>query len=161
MVRLIFLITKFLVNPIQVIGVSMYPTLADEDRGFSSVISKHFAINRFDIVVVEAHEDDFWVKRVIGCPNETVEMKDEILYINGEAVEQDFLDQNYVAEEQNKYGYFTENFGPITLKEDEYFLMGDNRHHSTDSRVTGPFKAEQIASVGAFIYYPLTQLGVK
>lgn len=158
---LFFLITQFLVNPIQVIGNSMHPTLLDEERGFSSVISKHFDIERFDIVVVEAENKDFWVKRVMGCPNDTIEMRNDVLFINGEEVSQDFLDIRYVAEEIEKYGYFTEDFGPITLKEDEYFLMGDNRHHSTDSRVVGPFKKDQISSVGVFVYYPFSQIGVK
>lgn len=139
----------------------MYPTLLDEERGFSSVISKYFDIERFDIVVVEAENKDFWVKRVIGCPNDTIEMKNDVLFINGEEVQQDFLDIRYVADEIEKYGYFTEDFGPVTLKDNEYFLMGDNRHHSTDSRVVGPFTEEQISSVGVFVYYPLTQIGVK
>lgn len=156
-----FLITRFLVNPIQVVGSSMYPTLVDQERGFSSVISKHFEIERFDIVVVEAAEHDFWVKRVIGLPNDTVEYRNDVLYINNEAVSQDFLDEAYVANEVEKYGYFTENFGPVTLGSDEYFLMGDNRHHSTDSRVVGVFKQDQITSVGVMIYYPFNRIGVK
>lgn len=156
-----FLITKFFVNPIQVIGSSMYPTLIDQERGFSSVISKHFDIDRFDIVVVEAQEKDYWVKRVIGLPNDTIEYRNDTLYINGKIVEQDFLDQEYVKQEIEKYGYFTEDFNEITLADDEYFLMGDNRHHSTDSRVVGPFKQEQITSVGVMVYYPFQQLGLK
>lgn len=161
---LIFLvITKFFVNPIQVIGNSMHPTLVDQERGFSSVISKHFDIERFDIVVVEApgNPNDHWVKRVIGLPNETISYKDEVLYINGNAVEQDFLDETYVASETEIYGEFTENFGPITLKEDEYFLMGDNRKHSTDSRRVGAFSKEDITSVGIFVYFPLSEFGGK
>ena len=161
---LIFLvITKVFVSPIQVVGSSMYPTLVDKERGFSSVISKHFEIERFDIVVVEAkgNSREYWVKRVIGLPNETIEYKDDILYINGKVVEQDFLDENWVENEKNIYGNFTEDFGPYTLKSDEYFLMGDNRTHSTDSRDVGAFTKDEIASVGIFVYFPFDQFGGK
>lgn len=161
---LIFLVlTKFLVNPIQVIGDSMHPTLVDHERGFSSIISKHFEIERFDIVVVKAPGDpnDHWVKRVIGLPNETISCKDDVLYINGKAIEQNFLDEVYVEKEKKIYGVFTRDFGPITLGEDEYFLMGDNRNHSTDSRSVGAFSKEDITSVGIFVYFPFSEFGGK
>ena len=60
-----------------------------------------------------------------------------ILYIDGKVVEQDFLDEAHVESEKKIYGIFTRDFGPITLGEDEYFLMGDNRNHSIDSRLIG------------------------
>lgn len=161
---LIFMVvTKFVVNPIQVIGNSMYPTLKDKERGFSSIISKNFEINRLDIVVVEAKDksSDHWVKRVIGLPNETIECRDDVIYIDGVPLEQDFLDEEYISAEKAIYGKLTEDFGPITLKENEYFLMGDNRQHSTDSRVVGPFSKDEITSVGIFIYYPFDEFGAK
>lgn len=157
------IITKFVVNPIQVIGDSMYPTLKNFERGFSSIISTHFDINRFDIVVVQAKDNpkDHWVKRVIGMPNETIECRDDVIYINGNPIDQDFLDDEYVQSEVSLYGEFTEDFGPIVLGEDEYFLMGDNRQHSTDSRMVGAFKKSEITSVGIFIYYPFNEIGGK
>ena len=156
-------VTRFIVNPIQVIGNSMYPTLKDKERGFSSIISRNFDIHRFDIVVVEAKDNsnDHWVKRVIGMPNETIECRDDVIYINGDPLEQDFLDEEYVASEVATYGRFTEDFGPFILGEDEYFLMGDNRQHSTDSRVVGAFHKDEITSVGIFIYYPFDEFGIK
>ena len=161
---LVFLIvTKFLVSPIQVIGSSMHPTLKNKERGFSSVLSKNFDIERFDIVVVSAKENsnEHWVKRVIGMPNETIECKNDVIYINGVALDQSFLDEDWVNQEKAIYGHFTENFGPYTLKEDEYFLMGDNRTHSTDSRDVGAFSKEEITSVGIFVYYPFEEFGSK
>lgn len=161
---LVFLIvTKFFVSPIQVIGSSMHPTLKNKERGFSSVLSKNFDIERFDIVVVSAKENsnEHWVKRVIGMPNETIECKNDVIYINGVALDQSFLDEDWVNQEKTIYGHFTENFGPYTLKEDEYFLMGDNRTHSTDSRDVGAFSKEEITSVGIFVYYPFEEFGSK
>lgn len=156
-------VTKFIVNPIQVIGDSMYPTLKNKERGFSSIISTHFNINRFDIVVVKAKDNpkEHWVKRIIGMPNETIEYKNDVLYIDGKPLEQDFFNESYVESEKNIYGQFTDDFGPITLKEDEYFLMGDNRQHSTDSRAVGFFHRSEITSVGIFIYYPFEEFGGK
>lgn len=158
-----FLLTKFIINPVQVIGSSMYPTLKDRDRGFSSIISTHFELNRFDIVVVEAKDqsNDHWVKRIIGMPNETIECKNGVIYINHEPIQEDFLDTDYVLSEIDKYGFFTEDFDEIQLKENEYFLMGDNRIHSTDSRRVGPFTKDEITSVGIFVYYPFDELGMK
>lgn len=161
---LIFMVlTKFVVNPVQVFGNSMYPTLKDQERGFSSIISTHFEIHRKDIVVVKAKDSshEHWVKRVIGMPNETIECKNDVIYINGEPLNQDFLDEEYVNEQKSIYGYFTEDFGPVTLKEDEYFLMGDNRPHSTDSRRVGVFQKSEMTSVGIFIYFPFQEWGIK
>ena len=74
---------------------------------------------------------------------------------------QSFLDKNWVESEKEIYGHFTEDFGPYTLKEDEYFLMGDNRTHSTDSRDVGAFTKDEITSVGIFVYYPFDEFGGK
>lgn len=161
---LVFMVlTKFVVNPVQVIGSSMYPTLKDKERGFSSIISKNFEIHRLDIVVVDAKDNsgDHWVKRVIGLPYETIECRDDIIYINGEALSEDFLDEKYVNSEREIYGRLTDDFGPITLGENEYFLMGDNRQHSTDSRAVGPFNKDDITSVGIFVYFPFSEFGGK
>ena len=158
------IVTRFIFNPIQVVGPSMHPTLLDQSRGFSSIISKTLnSLDRYDIVVVESKDnpEEHWVKRVIGMPNDTIECYDDVVYINGEPIEEDYLDQEYVAEMREMYGYFTSDFGPITLDEDEYFLMGDNRIHSTDSRVVGPFTRDEFTSIGVFIYWPLSELGFK
>jgi len=161
----VFIIQKFLFMPVVVDGSSMYPTLEDGQRGFTSLISKRlFGVERFDIVAVYLESKDILlVKRVIGLPGETVELKDDVLYINGEAVEQDFLNEEYMASEKvnEPFNLFTENYGPITLKDDEYFLLGDNRPHSSDSRVFGVFILEDIKSTGMFIYWPLSEIGIK
>lgn len=157
------IITKFIVHPIQIVGNSMYPTLIDQSRGFSSIISRNSEIERLDIVVVEAKDnpDDFWVKRVIGLPGETVECIDGVVYIDGKPLEEDFLDKDYVESEEEIYGYFTYDFDAVELDDDEYFVMGDNRTHSTDSRVVGPFEKDEIKSVHVLIFYPFEYFGVK
>lgn len=127
----------------------MYPNLENNQTGISFVISKYFGIDRFEIVVIDTGEKDI-VKRVIGLPGEKVEYYNEVLYINGEVVEQDF---DFV-----KYG--TEDFS-IELGEDEYFVLGDNRVVSRDSRDIGPIKKSQIVSLHVFVITPFDKLGLR
>ena len=71
----------------------------------------------------------------IGLPNETIECRDNVVYINGEALDEPYLDSDYVHDIENNQGYFTSDFEAIELGSDEYFVMGDNRVVSADSRV--------------------------
>lgn len=154
-------ITKFIFKPVNVDGESMHPTLVDHDRGFSNILAKDWEISRLDIVVVEGkgNLDELWVKRVIGLPHDTIYAKDDVLYVNGIKVDEDFLDEEYVDEIREKFGMFTEDFDEVTLGEDEYFLMGDNRRYSMDSRMVGSFHKDEIVSKGIFIYYPFNHIG--
>lgn len=156
----VFIITNFIVRPVQVKGNSMYPTLHDESIGFSDTLGYHIGeIERFDIVIVYIEEkNEYIVKRVIGLPGETVSYLNGNLYINGEYVEEDFLDTSYVE----SYGEgWMSDVSEITLGDDEYYCLGDNRPHSSDSRYYGPFKKEQIKSKGIFIIWPFTYFGVQ
>ena len=157
---LVFVINTWFFKPVEVIGSSMYPTLKDGQQGLSSVIALNTqGINRFDVVVVKT-DSDFLVKRVIGLPNEKLMFKNDYLYINDEIVNQDFLDSNYVKQMKENGSFFTTDFGPITLGPDEYFLMGDNRQVSIDSRYShyGPFKKEAIISKYMLILYPFNEM---
>lgn len=109
----------------------MYPTLKDKQV---VKVSKIKEISRFDIVIAKKHDNYLIVKRVIGLPDEKVEYKNNHLYINDKPVTEDFIDL---------YSTKTENF-VYTLKDNEYFLLGDNREYSTDSREHGPFRKEEI-----------------
>ena len=113
--------------PIQIVGNSMFPTLKDGEIGICTRISN---ISRFDIVVVNQDGKKI-IKRVIGLPNETIEYKDNQLYIN-----------NSLVKDSKKVG-FTKDF-KVKLGSDEYFCMGDNREHSLDSRKYGAYSRKQI-----------------
>ena len=141
---------NFIAIPVKVSGSSMLPNLNNGDFGFSGIITKAFGYNRFDIVVLKKYDsNDKIVKRIIGLPNEYVECIDNQLYINGEYIEQYFIE-----------GVFTEDF-KIQLNEDEYYVLGDNREISLDSRYYGVFKSEDIIAKDIFIIYPFANLGVK
>lgn len=146
-----FILIKFIVLPCQVHGLSMFPTLKDKARGYSFVITKNIGINRFDICVVDvkSESEKLLVKRVIGLPNETVEYRDNKLFIDGEYIEENFLDG------------VTTNDLTIKLGDDEYFCLGDNRDISKDSRYYGPFKEDKILATKILIIYPFDEFGVK
>lgn len=125
-----FVLGSFVVN-----GHSMDPTLKDGEMGIALKISRNY--NYGDIVIAKGQAEynkEYWVKRVIAKPGDTVYCKNNIVYVNNKKIKEDYLQK----------GTITEDFDVVKLKNDEYFLMGDNRQHSTDSRVFGPFKEENI-----------------
>ena len=156
----VFLLTTFGVKPVRVDGRSMYPTLEDGEVGLMNVFSAKFTdIDRFDVVVAYNEESgENWVKRVIGLPGDTVYAKDDVVYVNGLPIEEPYLDTDYVNQIRERGDYFTQDFDKITLGEDEYFLMGDNRVVSYDSRRVGPFKRDDIKGKGIFILYPFDKI---
>ena len=143
------LIKEFVFTLIIVNGDSMDPTLRDNDIMFLDKFSYHFNdIERFDIVVAK---DDYGylIKRVIGLPGDVVSYDNNILYINGKKV-------------TDKYGEGeTVGFGSVKVKKGEYFLMGDNREVSLDSRKLGTFSKDEILGKTSYVLYPFSRFGGK
>lgn len=157
----VFLLTQFIIKPIQIDGHSMQPTLLDKQRGFSNIIAyKMESLKRFDIVILFDQQDkDYFVKRVIGLPGETIEVSNDQLFVNGSLVEQPFLDEDYIKKMTNNHEVpFTRDFGPITIEKGHVFVMGDNRVNSTDSRIRGPYPLKSIISKHIYILYPFNQI---
>lgn len=144
---IIIIIRIFFYSPIRVNGSSMYPTLQDKEFMILNKIGLQKGINRFDIVVVESN-GKYIIKRVIGLPGESVMYSDNKLYINGKAIE-----DNYSKSE-------TENFENVILKDNEYFVMGDNREVSKDSRVIGPVNIKNIKGKTNLVIFPFSKLGI-
>lgn len=160
---IVLTINTFLLSPKQIVGRSMYPTLKNKEKGIVNVLSRNFnGINRYDIVVAKIEEEGKTsevVKRVIGLPGETISCQDEVIYINGNPLDESaYLDTEYYDEWYNTNHYFTKNFQEITLGEDEYFLMGDNRPLSQDSRDFGPVNSSQILAKDFLILWPLNNI---
>ena len=145
---LVLLFKKFVFAPIKVNGESMMDTLKDGDIMILNIIDyKINGLKRFDIVVVD-EGDELIIKRVIGLPGEKVEYKDNQLYINGKKI-----NDKYASHE-------TEDFSEVVPK-GEYFVLGDNRTNSLDSRVFGTFSKKEILGKTSLVIYPFNRLGNK
>lgn len=148
-----------LILPIKVDGESMMNTLHNGDLAFVSKTGLS-RTHRFDIVVISSKKlHEKIIKRVIGLPNETIEYKDDRLYVNGKYVKEPFLDPQWMARQKArlKDKYYTHNFR-ITLNKDEYFCMGDNRLNSVDSRDLGPFSLSELRGRGGFVLLPIDRI---
>lgn len=109
-------------------GNSMSPTLKDGDKVIYKKVDK---LNRFDIIVIN-YQNDIIIKRIYGLPGETIEIKNGIIYVNDKKID-------------DQYAYGNTNYlTKITLEDDEYFVLGDNREISLDSRHIGPIKKVSI-----------------
>lgn len=150
------LITHFVGQRTQVVGHSMETTLSDGDQLIVDKISYHFRDpERFDIIIFpyQYEENTYYIKRIIGMPGETVQIdEDGNIYIDGKILEEDYgletiLDPGNAIE-------------PITLAEDEYFVMGDNRNNSTDSRYedVGPIHRKDIVGRAWLRIYPFNKI---
>ena len=161
----VFLLTTFIIKPVQVEGVSMTPTLVNKQIGIMNVIDvKIHGINRFDVVVVSDDKitgGDNWVKRVIGLPGDSIYAKDDVVYVNGQAIDEPYLDTDYVKDFRKKVNpVFTADFDKVQLKEGEYFLMGDNRPFSHDSRAVGPFNENDFNGKDVYVLYPFSDMNI-
>lgn len=152
-----YLIIHYVGQRTIVVGDSMMETLQDGDNLVVDKISYRFhAPERFDIIVFpyEYEEDTYYIKRVIGLPGETVQIDNEgNIFINGE-----LLEENYGREVMD---YAGDAYEPIVLGEDEFFVLGDNRNESRDSRYedVGLIKRDKIMGRAIFRIYPFSSVG--
>ena len=146
-------IIVFLYKPILVEGTSMAPLLCDQERIFINQFVYHFEpIERGDVVVFWYPLDrtKSFIKRIIALPDETVEIRHGTVYVNG-----DPLSEPYVP---SQYEDLTD-FGPIRVPSDSYFVMGDHRISSNDSRLFGPVASRFISGRATFAYWPRDHFG--
>ena len=156
----VFLVLRFVGQRTVVNGHSMDTTLANGENLIMDKLSYHFSDpERFDIVIfpgpAEEGEHPYFIKRVIGLPGETVQVSGGAVYINGELLESDI----YGLEPMTSAG---EAADPITLGPDEYFVLGDNRNHSSDSRdpSVGVLHREELIGKAWVRIYPFDKMGV-
>ncbi|MCI9429823.1 MAG: signal peptidase I [Lachnospiraceae bacterium] len=155
---LTYLVITFVGQRTQVSGSSMETTLSDEDNLIVDKISYRFSEpKRFDIIVFpfEYEEDTYYIKRIIGMPGERVQIDGEgNIYIDGEV-----LEESYGREIMESPGRAWEE---ITLAEDEYFVLGDNRNHSSDSRdpSVGNIKRKDIIGRAFLRIWPFEKFGI-
>ncbi|MCD7036076.1 signal peptidase I [Metabacillus sp. GX 13764] len=158
---IVFIIRQFLFVPTVVEGVSMMPTLQDGNR---VIVSKIGDLHRFDEIVFHAPDaPKDYVKRIIGLPGDSIEMKNDKLYINGKAVQEPYLDDSRKQLQPGEL--LTEDFtlDELTNKkvvpEGYLFVMGDNRPNSHDSRAIGFIKKDSVVGKVQARIWPLNELG--
>ncbi len=146
---LVLVIKRYVVTPIRVNGPSMLPTLKDKDIMILNEVGyRTQGLKRFDIVVLD-YKGEKLIKRVIGLPGEKIEYKDNKLYVNGKVLKEDFSHAD------------TEDFDEIKVEKDRYFVLGDNRVNSTDSRIIGTVSIKNIRGTTKLTIFPFGRFGNK
>lgn len=145
------LIRSFVFVIVSVDGPSMRPTLVDNERLFVTRFDYILGNPKLQDIIICKYPNDYknqnYVKRVIGTPGDTVEIKDGVVYVNGTALEEPYV----------KYPK-RENYGPVTVPEKKYFVMGDNRADSRDSRSVGFIDEDKILGHARFVIYPFDKI---
>ena len=156
-ILIIKFVPKYVMERVSVEGESMMETLHDGDQLIGEKLSVRFNnLKRYDIIYFAPkgnHKSVDFIKRIIGLPGETIYIVDSVVYVNGRPLQEDF------AREADFLAYTAAS--PITLAEDEFFVMGDNRNHSTDSRSSsvGVVHLKDIEGRAVFRLWPLSDFG--
>ena len=158
----LYLVINFAIQTVHVIGSSMFPTVVDQDYLVATKIDYRLhPPARGDIIIMRDPYDssrDF-IKRVIGVPGDHVLIRQGQVFINGHLLHETYLNSEAWTENADwPPGQGADSQG-VLLKSDEYFVMGDNRNHSSDSRVFGPVRRDQIEARAWIRVLPLSSLG--
>jgi signal peptidase I len=152
-IGLALVIIVFLYQPVKVEGTSMAPLLSDQERIFINKFVYRFeAIHRGDVVVFwyPLDRSKSFIKRVIALPGETVSIRQGVVTVNGNVVPEPYVPPQYED---------VSDYGPVRVPKDGYFVMGDHRISSNDSRVFGPVASRFIYGRAVFAYWPVDHFG--
>jgi signal peptidase I len=152
-IGLALVIIVFLYQPVKVEGTSMAPLLSDQERIFINKFVYRFeAIHRGDVVVFwyPLDRSKSFIKRVIALPGETVTIRQGVVTVNGTVVPEPYVPPQYED---------VSDYGPQRVPTDSYFVMGDHRISSNDSRVFGPVPSQFIYGRAVFAYWPVDHFG--
>ena len=161
----IFLVVYlFFMQPHQVNGQSMVPTFQNGEYLLTDKVSYRLGIpERGDVIVFHAPPEancpkgtgcDF-IKRILAVPGETITLKDNIFYVNGKPIDESYIPADFGT----LPGAYLKRVGSVTLGLDEYFVSGDNRPYSSDSRAWGPISKSDIVGKAFFRYWPVPVVG--
>jgi signal peptidase I len=152
-IGLALVIIVFLYQPVKVEGTSMAPLLSDQERIFINKFVYRFEpIERGDVVVFwyPLDRSKSFIKRVIALPGENVEIRRGVVYVNGKMVQESYVPPQYAD---------VSDYGPLPVPKGSYFVMGDHRISSNDSRVFGPVPSQFIYGRAVFAYWPVDHFG--
>lgn len=154
------MIKNFIFLSVSIDGSSMFPTFQQNDE---IIVETVHQINRFDVIVFRDASNRTFVKRVIGLPGESIRYEDDQLYVDNKSIKEPFLENDYV---EKAGGVWTSNFtlesltGEVVIPDGHYFVLGDNRRLSHDSRYYGPIPAEMIVGEAVMVYYPFERISI-
>ena len=153
---IILVLFLYVVSVSQVVGDSMYPTLKDKDvLILNKIIYKFKDIEREDIISVSYDDTKYLIKRVIGIPGDTIEFRNNILYINGKVYEEDYLNDDVITDD-----FSLSDIGYEKIPEGMYLVLGDNRSNSLDSREIGLIKKEDVIGKISLRFWPINKIRV-
>lgn len=150
------LVIQFLFAHTVIPSESMEPTIMTSDRMIINRLPYYYRNPKRGEIVIFKQGDEFWVKRVIGEPGDTLNLIDGFVYINNELLDE----STYIDPAILTFPLSSNIVFPFTVPEDTYFVMGDNRLASKDSRAIGPIARELIVAKGGFRIYPLNHIGI-
>jgi signal peptidase I len=140
-------------QPLKIQGDSMAPLLSDRELIFINRLVIHFGpVQRGDVIVFSYPLDrtKSYIKRIVALPGETVEIRQGMVYVNGNPLPEPYVPSQYED---------LSDFGPVQLPSDSYFVLGDHRNRSNDSRVFGPLARRLIDGRAVFAYWPVNRFG--
>ena len=154
LIVVVLVIIVYVVSLQQVLGPSMQPNLKANDVVLIDKLKYRFTdIKRFEVVVLEYKDSKYLIKRVIGLPGDTIEYKSNILYINGNAINEDFLKSDVITND-----FSLKDIGYTTIPDNMYLVLGDNRTNSMDGRDFGLIDKSQIKGKVFIRIWPLTKI---
>ena len=148
----------FIMTPHEVLGNSMYPTYKNGEYLMANKLTYRFGEpRRGDVIIFKYSDTQDFIKRIIGIPGDTIMVKDGKVYVNGTQLDE----STYLEETVYTSGgdYLTEG-ETITIGESQYFVLGDNRPHSSDSRTFGPIEENQIKGKAWIVYLPISEFRI-
>lgn len=148
-ILVVVFLRMFIITPVTVDGRSMYPTLKDKDI---ILLKKHDHKYEYGDIVILNYLNTRLVKRIIGLPNDHIKIEKGVLYINGKKVKDDYSSLTY--------DFDLKELGYNKIPEGYYFVMGDNRKASSDSRVIGLIKKSDILGTARFRIFPFQNFGI-
>ncbi len=148
-ILVVVLVRTFIITPVRVVGSSMDKTLKEGEILLLEKIDKKY--KRYDIVVIKENNERI-IKRIIGMPGESVKIVEGVIYINGEAIEDKYA-SSYTGD------FSLDKFDLDVIPEDSYFVLGDNRIVSKDSRLLGPINKKKIQGKAIYRIWPFNKFG--
>lgn len=148
----------FIMTPHEVVGNSMHPTYKNGEFLMANKISYRVSDpKRGDVIIFKFSDTQDFIKRVIGIPGDEVMIKDGKMYINGELLnESNYLSSSVIT----NGGEYLHEGQSITIEDGKYFVCGDNRTNSSDSRVFGPIEKEAIKGKAWIVYFPFSEFRI-